>query len=55
MKVSNAMIVTGLFTILAIVIANVIATEYRIKREAKEEEKKLSSAEFTCPACPVCG
>ena len=36
---------------MVIVVANVIATEYRIKRE-KEELGKADR--ITCPPCPVC-
>lgn len=54
MKISNAVLISGIVTILAIIIANVIATEYRIRRMQKEEEKKAENQEMVCPPCPVC-
>ena len=41
--------------ILIIVIANIIATEYRIKRDKAEAQKAFKQNGFICPACPACG
>ena len=49
---NRALIITSIFTIIAIVIANVLAIEYRIKREREEQEKTLQKS--GCPPCPVC-
>jgi len=50
---SKKILIAGFVTLTAILIANIIATEYRIKREKKEEAKKIESG-MTCPPCPVC-
>ncbi len=51
MKLSTTLIWTSLITVAIIVIANIIATEYRIKRERKEKQKDIIAQ---CPPCPVC-
>ncbi len=53
MNISRAVLISGLVTIIAIIIANVAATEYRIRREKKERAKALDG-ETMCPPCPVC-
>ncbi len=54
MKITNAMILTGVVTIIAIIIANVAATEYRIRRERKEKLKAIETNGLVCPPCAVC-
>jgi len=41
--------------IMIIVIANIIATEYRIKRDKAEAQKAFKKNGYICPACPACG
>lgn len=48
------MILTGVVTIIAIIIANVAATEYRIRRERKEKLKAIETNGLVCPPCAVC-
>lgn len=37
-----------------IVVANIIATEYRIKRDKAEAQKAFKNNGYICPACPAC-
>jgi|GEM_PF-4171115 len=52
MKISKGVLIAGAVTLVAILLANIIATEYRIKREKREAEK--NGPEKVCPACPAC-
>lgn len=54
MKVSKGVIIAGVITLFAILIANIIATEYRIKREARIKAKEIESGGAVCPPCPLC-
>ncbi len=40
--------------VLVIVIANVIATEYRLGRERTNAQNAFKENGFICPACPAC-
>lgn len=53
MKLTSAFIWSTLITILVIVIANIIATEYRLKRERELDQMRVDNGAY-CPACPPC-
>lgn len=54
MKIPKTVLIAGIVTLFAILIANIIATEYRIKREAKLKAKEIESGGAVCPPCPIC-